>query len=536
MVEGGIDRYVYSIDGGKTWINCELYNRTSINSAPDNYLNAAIGNRGANYTFADKEASRVNAIYQCGAGSGANCSGVMADLSVYGGRTLDVIFAAVPTAEPNSVCPLVKIVGVKTANPHEYRESYTDNEDNTRTYSYFCSHCNDTKYSYTIQLGNTKPNVIVTAGTLAQMKGAKANMGEAILADDGSYVRFNSSTTASEGYFMPYVGDGTVTGQYMAVRYRTTQGKSWEFFVGANNGQSGFAAGDNFYVGVQTTGQIKGGIIADGEWRTVIFDLSKLRSERFLAEDDGTYIADYIRWDIFNEGNGQGSAAYVDVAYVAFADDLKKLADMTDINGYIYAESTWVGGDSKTYSVGLPMSGEIDNPFMDASWIQIKKGSTYAKTNVDSEHNDMQYVTLTQYDVTSSSYIFSQVDHKVINSGNYIGLIYRKSEDCNAEDYIAMYINSTQNGAAGGTNTGKTVKLECDGEWHIWLVDISTTAYDPETGLASIRFDYFNKAESAGETVDIAFIATYDSVEQANEHFAAWNEYYGLNIAELAEQ
>ena len=415
----------------------------------------------------------------------------------------------------------------------EMVETYTDS-DTGRTYKKACADCGEGKvYEYTINTGATKPNVIVTAGTLAQLKGANASMGEAILADDGSYVRFNSSTTSTaEGYFMPYVGDGTVTGQYMIIRYRTNTKQNWELFVGANNGQSGFAAGDNFRLAYNYPEWSEGGMTADGQWRTTILDLAKLRPERFLPETDGTYVADYIRWDIFNEKNGEGAEIYVDVAYVAFADNLEALVDMTDITGYIYVEATH--GDTNKTS-GQPLTKDTDNVFIDPMWLQGQK--TDAKINYDEEHNGMQYATLTQSATTSSAYAFrSKEGCPVPNSGNYIGIIYRKNAGGNAEDYFQLYINSTQNGAIGGSNCGKDIALTADGEWHIWLAEINTSAYNPETGLWSIRFDFFNKAESAGETVDIAFLATYDSVEQANEHFAAWNEYYGLNIAELAEQ
>ena len=424
-------------------------------------------------------------------------------------------------------------IGIDSNAHGEMVETYTDS-DTGRTYKKACADCGEGKvYEYTINTGATKPNVIVTAGTLAQLKGAKANMGEAILADDGSYVRFNSSTTSTaEGYFMPYVGDGTVTGQYMIIRYRTNTKQNWELFVGANNGQSGFAAGDNFRLAYNYPEWSEGGMTADGQWRTTILDLAKLRPERFLPETDGTYVADYIRWDIFNEKNGEGAEIYVDVAYVAFADNLEALVDMTDITGYIYVEATH--GDLNKTS-GQPLTKDTDNVFIDPMWLQGQK--TDAKINYDEEHNGMQYATLTQSATPSSAYAFrSKEGCPVPNSGNYIGIIYRKNAGGNAEDYFQLYINSTQNGAIGGSNCGKDIALTADGEWHIWLAEINTTAYNPETGLWSIRFDFFNKAESAGETVDIAFLATYDSVEQANEHFAAWNEYYGLNIVELAEQ
>ena len=115
VVEGGVDRYVFSVDGGKTWTDCGLYRRNAIDSAKDAHLNAVSVNSGIKYTFEDSEASKQNSVYQATVGSGVNCSGVMADLSGYAGETVDVIFAAVPTKDSTSLCPITVIAGVQVS-------------------------------------------------------------------------------------------------------------------------------------------------------------------------------------------------------------------------------------------------------------------------------------------------------------------------------------------------------------------------------------------------------------------------------------
>ncbi len=108
---GGIEKFVWSVDGGKTWQDCVLHNRTSIDNASTTHINIINGwlkEVGA----LNMETSLVNSVFQCGAGAGANCSGISADLSAYAGQTVDITFAAVPKLESNSICVVLHVTNV----------------------------------------------------------------------------------------------------------------------------------------------------------------------------------------------------------------------------------------------------------------------------------------------------------------------------------------------------------------------------------------------------------------------------------------
>ncbi len=431
-------------------------------------------------------------------------------------------------------CPECEQI-IKYSEEHSYTEHYSDN-GNIRTYTNECI-CGCNSYEYTIKLatdaeGNViAPNVIITAADLVQMRDP-VRMGGADLAADGSYVTFKNDTTATlDGYFMA-VKDGDITepsGQYMMIKYRTTYNKGWEVFIGANNGNTGATGGiDNFTISAQTNG-FNGGVIADGEWHVVIIDLATINTWNGIKpEDDGTYLIDYMRFDIFNTASTD--AQTVDVAYIAFADSKEKLTGVDDMNDYVYSDK-YSGG-----TVGYPMNAITDNPYFDPTII-AKKGASYSGTVIkDTVNNNMPFARLT---LSSSApkyfYLWSSASNKIVDSGSYIGILYRENgRDKN--DWFKFYINSTSNDAVTGFSANLNTAY-CDGNWRFGLIDLSavieeaditeTNYYDPATGIASLRFDLGNVID--GVTVDIAFVAMFDSEDQAYEYMGSYATNY-LNV------
>ncbi len=108
---GGIEKYVWSADGGKTWQDCVLHNRSTIDAAGAIHISIINGWLKGAATL-DAATSTVNGVFQCGAGAGANCSGIAADLSAYMGQTVDVTFAAVPKLQADSICIILHVTGV----------------------------------------------------------------------------------------------------------------------------------------------------------------------------------------------------------------------------------------------------------------------------------------------------------------------------------------------------------------------------------------------------------------------------------------
>ena len=151
VVEGGISKYVWSVDGGKTWNDAVLYGRTSIYNAGDTVITAAQDRLGV--TFSDATSTKVKGSYQSTAGSGENCDGVAADLTAYKGQTVDVIFAAVPATANSTLCVLHSVEDVYVGTLEE-KESFP-------------------KYEY----GNNNQDVIAHANNLVNGVDAYYNQG-----------------------------------------------------------------------------------------------------------------------------------------------------------------------------------------------------------------------------------------------------------------------------------------------------------------------------------------------------------------------
>ena len=102
---GGVQKYVWSADGGKTWHDVKLYNKAG-------YGNAT----GAAVTYAKGVLGRDLTVYVEGASfqSSNQNSGICAHLGeLYAGQTVNVTFAAIPNIAPDTLCLITHIKGVK---------------------------------------------------------------------------------------------------------------------------------------------------------------------------------------------------------------------------------------------------------------------------------------------------------------------------------------------------------------------------------------------------------------------------------------
>lgn len=99
IIEGGVSKYVWSMDGGKTW-NDIGGNRNYGNSA---MIDAA--QNALDYTF-ESDFTRVNAHFQ-------GCGTLVIDLYDYCGETVNIIIGAVPQDDESSVAILFHITNLQ---------------------------------------------------------------------------------------------------------------------------------------------------------------------------------------------------------------------------------------------------------------------------------------------------------------------------------------------------------------------------------------------------------------------------------------
>ena len=114
-VNGGVEKYVWSVDGGKTWQDVVLHQRSSFGEIGE--LHVSVANGQIQSSGALNMTATPNSLYGSGIGLDPDdAAGIAADLSTYAGETVDVIFAAVPAKDTDTLCLIICISGVQVAN------------------------------------------------------------------------------------------------------------------------------------------------------------------------------------------------------------------------------------------------------------------------------------------------------------------------------------------------------------------------------------------------------------------------------------
>ena len=110
IAHGGIEKYMWSADGGKTWNECSLYNRSAFSDVTGNPGIYDSAKQFFSATGYDVATHPDKIVFQ---GAEGTPSGVCADLSAYAGQTVDVVFALVPMDDPDGLCIMTVVRGVE---------------------------------------------------------------------------------------------------------------------------------------------------------------------------------------------------------------------------------------------------------------------------------------------------------------------------------------------------------------------------------------------------------------------------------------
>ncbi|MBQ8409519.1 MAG: hypothetical protein IJY39_11730 [Clostridia bacterium] len=159
--------------------------------------------------------------------------------------------------------------------------------------------------------------------------------GEEELMEGGEYVRIHYCTDQSknenyrrESYFYIYEADGSLaTGQMLVIKYRTYEQIGSIQIYASTQKASASDPGGSCTLKAPAEGS-NGLFIGDGEWHTVVIDLSELIAS-YTADSNGQYAAKHVRIDLFNFNSPleDGKTAYVDIAYIGLTDDASHIAN-----------------------------------------------------------------------------------------------------------------------------------------------------------------------------------------------------------------
>ena len=223
-------------------------------------------------------------------------------------------------------------------------------DESTKTYAGKCV-CGAEAHSAFLHKVETDPSVSTTANLAI----------EKLVEDGEDFVRFNWTGAAGEAYTMLYANGSALTGNIMVVKYRAPKGANPGKFSNCHLASCANSKnpGDGTYNGFDGTV-----LVADGEWHYMIIDLAGRGA--FEASSDGKYYARYIRcsWSTstYVDDNGETKNAYLDIAFVAFADNIDAVDNFV-VNNATAPEYT-VNFDQSSMTI----DGEV---FHDASvWVE----------------------------------------------------------------------------------------------------------------------------------------------------------------------
>ena len=336
------------------------------------------------------------------------------------------------------------------------------------------------------------------------------------VAEDKSYIRFFGDGSSPEGSIYGLYSGGTkVSGKYFVIKYRIPESnvenpnKSFFEFFTATSGDGPTGNGDRISTEAQNL------LIKDGEWHVLILDVTSAASmTEYQPDANGKYCAAYIRFDVFN-GQVMSENSYIDIAFLAVCEDPSEYEATLEGEG---------GGNTDPVDPAYPDAKYFDL-YISAEELNVSANSGAFGANVLSE--DGSYVSLYGDGKNGEAYFMAYANGNKV-TGQYFVVKYR-IPTTNAENpdegFFEFFTSTVDNGPVGpgdSSNFASTVDeklLIKDGEWHVFVLDVTTKSATCKTYIANdngeyiakfIRFDVFNQVMSTDSYIDIAFLAVCD--------------------------
>ena len=390
--------------------------------------------------------------------------------------------------------------------------------------------------------GFTKYFNAAAVGNAAKTDSNGGHTGGTVTSADGSYVTLSLDIARNrvESFFSLFKNNSQATGQYLLIQYRTsTQIGYMEIYASTEVDNATAAAGLG---GNTTMSAEKGLFIADGEWHTIALDLSEmLKDTAFAPNENGEYIAQFLRLDLFNLTDVPSEAYSVDIGYIGMCDNYED-AICHDTTTLFY--DTKLQAVSNTGDVVEPpkpaqtvISGDLTssvagyNLYLNATQLRDKSKAAgqghFGKTELLEDNAYARFYNCT--DTSRSAAHRCESYFKVYDgdgtkaTGQYLVIKYRAQSNSGS---IQIYTSTTSASASGeGTvdlSQGKGLVIG-DGEWHILIVDLSkiTKSFLDVNGKYAARhlrvdlFNFSNPVEDGSEPyVDLAYVGMTDDYNE----------------------
>ena len=414
----------------------------------------------------------------------------------------------VATADCKKACAVCGFVTDEVF--HNMANGYTE-EGNVRTYESGCKNCGEGYFSYTVTFGDVKPNTFYDASDIVgRVNSDKFGITGEVLSENGvGFVRITAADKSGEQYFhLVPAGSKVNSGRYAVIKYRTTVANQWQIYTGAKKADGGATSnagsGSNFY----TNSSYGNVLVANGEWQYMFIDLGALTN--FKPNEDGTYTLTHFRIDIFDTGSG---ARYIDVAYIAFADDITELtaignnatcAHVADANGFgIYNDNDDSTVMAKLSATCMICNGIIVKDIDIASHPSSVTGATSIETGIPGGVRGKQTQSAADLGVTVGESFTVKLNLWTIFAGN-------------ADAGMFRILDAEGNVIVDWTDATETVQSKALGTM-IDAQDIKQAAGLPNTTADNARRFVLaaNLIPASGKTVTVEFAIVWTEAVEA---------------------
>ena len=372
------------------------------------------------------------------------------------------------------------------------------------------------------------------------------------LSGDKSFVSLEAKG-ATESYFTVYPGGTVTTGQYLVFKYRLPSSnaeKITSFDTFASTKNSTAQGEDAFYYGKA--------LINDGQWHVIVVDLASWEKPSYTAASDGTYKANYVRFDPFYQ-NPVG--VFFEYAFFGMNDNVEDIYTLvSDMEAIQYVSR--IDGNVTVTNIDPNSGEEVELPTVETESEEETETENVDPDSpvVEDAKSDKEgfnvYVGADKFLSASSKYDRCHAGgDEMIEDGTALRIYScndeSKSEQYRKESYFYLFQDgtlatgqyliikyrapaeakqlqiyaSTQNAKASDGGSSMTLKNEnglfiCDNEWHIAVIDLSkalrTYTADSNGKFVSkhLRVDLFNfgkPLEDGAKTyTDIGYVGLCD--------------------------
>ena len=227
-------------------------------------------------------------------------------------------------------------------------------------------------------------------------------------------------------------------------------------------------------------------VTADGNWHYLLLDFKNTNLTKAAFSGDDITL---LRLDLFG-GNHIGTTDYIDIAFMAVSDDANELANLDD--------------DYETWD--LVGSTELKNSI-----------GAIATEQVDEEHNNMPYVTLTGNSENYTTIQQPENNKLVYGTSQYAAILYRK----NSSDEVVGCRMFLDKGKAWADYYYSASYIS-DGEWHLTIFDTTTNNKYTNGAIKQLGFDWFDDKTSSTYSLDVAYVKFFNTLDDL---YAFYGEY-----------